>query len=117
MPAAPGSSPALANWSDNFDSYATDLSLHGVGGWKGWGNDSAATAYTRDTQARSTPNSVEIVGASDLVHEYTGYTSGLLALYRLAVHPDRLYRRVVLYPAEPVRRRRHHPQLVHPGEL
>ena len=29
----------LANWSDNFDSYATNSSLHGQGGWKGWGND------------------------------------------------------------------------------
>ncbi len=68
---------ALANWSDNFDSYATNSSLHGQGGWKGWGNDSAYTAYTRDTQATSTPNSVEIVSTSDLVHEYTGITSGL----------------------------------------
>jgi hypothetical protein len=73
----PGSIPALANWSDNFDSYATDLSLHGVGGWKGWSNAAAATAYTRDTQASSAPNSVEIVGASDLVHEYSGYTGGI----------------------------------------
>jgi hypothetical protein len=69
--------PALADWSDNFDSYPVDTSLHGVGGWKGWGNNPAATAYTRDEQARSAPNSVEIVNVSDLVHEYTGATSGL----------------------------------------
>jgi hypothetical protein len=66
----------VVDWSDNFDSYPTDTSLHGLGGWKGWFNDPAATAYTRDTYARSTPNSAEITGASDLVHEYMGYTEG-----------------------------------------
>ena len=64
-------------WSDNFDSYATNSSLHGQGGWKGWANDPAATAYTRDTQALSAPNSVEIMTTSDLVHEYTGYDTGV----------------------------------------
>ena len=71
-----GGALLLVDWSDNFDSYASDLSLNGVGGWKGWGNSAAATAYTRDEQAHSTPNSVEIVNVSDLVHEYSGYTSG-----------------------------------------
>ncbi len=71
-----GAGLAMANWYDNFDSYATDLSLHGVGGWKGWGNSAAATAYTRNTYARSAPNSVEVIGTSDLVHEYSGYTTG-----------------------------------------
>ena len=63
-------------WSDNFDSYATGVSLHGLGGWKGWQNDPAATSYTSNTQAKSTPNSVKIETTSDLVHEYAGYTSG-----------------------------------------
>jgi uncharacterized repeat protein (TIGR01451 family) len=57
-------------WSDNFDSYATGMDLHGVGGWKGWGNSPAASALTSSAQARSAPNSVDILGASDLVHEY-----------------------------------------------
>ena len=63
-------------WSDNFDSYALGTDLHGVGGWKGWDNDPTWTAYVSNTQAQSTPHSVEIVGNSDLVHEYSGYTSG-----------------------------------------
>ncbi|MCB0006492.1 MAG: S8 family serine peptidase [Anaerolineales bacterium] len=58
-------------WSDNFDSYATGSQLHGQGGWKGWANDPSAGALTSSAQAVSTPNSVEIVGASDLVQEYT----------------------------------------------
>ena len=57
------------NWSDNFDSYATDASMHGQGGWKGWQNNPAGTAYTSDDHAISTPNSVSISAASDLVHE------------------------------------------------
>ncbi len=64
-------------WSDNFDSYPSNSPLHGVGGWKGWFNDPAGGASTSDAQALSTPNSVAILGASDLVHEYSGYTSGV----------------------------------------
>jgi hypothetical protein len=68
--------PAMLNWSDDFDSYPTDFSLHGTGGWKGWSNNPAATAYTRDEFSVSPPNSVEVTGPTDLVHEYSGYTTG-----------------------------------------
>lgn len=64
-------SAAGGPWSDNFDSYATNSQLHGVGGWKGWDNDMTFGALTSSVQARSAPNSVDILGASDLVHEYT----------------------------------------------
>jgi len=71
---------AKMNWSDNFDSYANDQFLDdfstGDGGWGGWGAVPAAGAYVRDDQAYSTPQAVEIAGASDLVHEYSGYTTG-----------------------------------------
>jgi subtilisin family serine protease len=73
--ATPINQPAV-DWSENFDSYVTGSQMHGQGGWKGWFNDPAAGALTSDVQAHSTPNSVAIVGASDLVHEYAGYTSG-----------------------------------------
>ncbi|MGH2544992.1 MAG: BACON domain-containing protein [Ardenticatenaceae bacterium] len=63
-------------WSDNFDAYETGSQLHGQGGWKGWDNNPTFGALTTDVQARSAPNSVEILGLSDLVHEYSGYTSG-----------------------------------------
>ncbi|MFU8771589.1 MAG: choice-of-anchor J domain-containing protein [Anaerolineales bacterium] len=71
-------SPAglLTNWMDDFDSYETGSQLHGQGGWKGWFNDPSAGALTSDAQANSAPNSAAILGASDLVHEYDGYTSG-----------------------------------------
>jgi hypothetical protein len=64
------SAPAMAQWADDFDDYDTDISLHGVGGWKGWDNSPLWTAYTRDEVALSAPNAVEIEGNSDLVHEY-----------------------------------------------
>ncbi|MCB8942744.1 MAG: choice-of-anchor B family protein [Ardenticatenaceae bacterium] len=64
------------SWSDNFDSYATGSQMHGQGGWKGWDNSPAAGALTSNAEALSAPNSVDILGASDLVHEYSGYTSG-----------------------------------------
>ncbi len=64
-----------ASWSDDLDSYPTGSQMHGQGGWKGWANDPSAGALTSDVQSISTPNSVAILGASDLVHEYTGFTS------------------------------------------
>jgi hypothetical protein len=67
---------AAANWSDNFDSYATGSQMHGQGGWHGWDGSAAAGALTVDTPHRSAPNSVDIDGATDLVHEYSGYTEG-----------------------------------------
>lgn len=63
-------------WSDNFDSYATGSQMHGQGGWKGWDNSAGAGALTSSAQASSAPNSVDIFGGSDLVHTFSGATSG-----------------------------------------
>ena len=60
-----------AAWVDDFDSYATGSQLHGQGGWKGWDNDSTWTAPTSGAQSFSAPNSAEIGGNADLVHEYS----------------------------------------------
>jgi hypothetical protein len=70
---------AFANtsvWSENWDSYPTGQDMHGVGGWKGWDNDSMCTAYTSNVTYLSSPNSIEIVGESDLVHEFA-YDDGV----------------------------------------
>ena len=61
---------AAAPWLEDFDSYATGSQLHGQGGWKGWDNDPTWTAPTSGAQSFSSPNSAEIGGAADLVHEY-----------------------------------------------
>jgi len=78
-----GASAALgANtrfWVERFDSYSNGQFLDGGsddGGWEGWGAVPAAGAYVRNTHCHTSPNSVDISGASDLVHEFEGYTSG-----------------------------------------
>lgn len=68
--------PAAAQWSDNFDSYATNSTLIGQGGWEGWDGNGAANATVVNTVSTSSPNSVRITGTSDMVHTFSGYTSG-----------------------------------------
>jgi len=76
--------PALADWSDNFDSYPPDTKLENVGGWWPWAHNTTNAGWVRTTFFRSAPNSQEIADVdpndpaveTDSVHEYTGYTSG-----------------------------------------
>ena len=63
-------------WEDDFDSYTDGSSIHGQGGWKGWDNDPSFTAYITSAQAKSSPHSINVKVDTDLVHEYSGYTSG-----------------------------------------
>jgi hypothetical protein len=67
---------ASADWSENFDSYVAGSGLHGQGGWKGWGNDPTWDTPVTDVISRSPNNSLNVFGNSDMVHEYSGYTSG-----------------------------------------
>lgn len=67
---------AMANWSDDFDSYSNGDQLHGLGGWAGWDNSSAAGALVSNAHSASSPNSAEIAAGSDLTHQFTGATSG-----------------------------------------
>ena len=63
-------------FKETFDSYASGSQMHGQGGWKGWDNSPSAGALVTNTRSSSAPNSVIITGSSDLVHEWTGLTSG-----------------------------------------
>jgi uncharacterized repeat protein (TIGR01451 family) len=58
-------------FSEDFDSYNDGDQMHGVNGWKGWGNDVNAGALVSNLQSRSGPNSVDVNTASDLVHEFS----------------------------------------------
>jgi hypothetical protein len=69
-------SAAMADWSDNFDSYGTG-SINGLGGWQGWDGVAGAAGTVAATQSLSPPHSQAIAGAADSVHQYSGYTSGL----------------------------------------
>ena len=66
---------AMAQWSDNFDSYLAG-SIQGQGGWKGWDNTPAAAGTVVTAQSLSGPHSQAIATNSDSVREYTGVTSG-----------------------------------------
>ena len=66
-----------ANFFDNFDSYPAGSQMHGLGGWKGWDNFDGAGALLNSSTVNTAPNSVTIEGGSDLVHQFTGATSGL----------------------------------------
>jgi hypothetical protein len=70
------STGAFAQFFDNFDSYSAGTQLHGVNGWKGWANSAAAGALVSNAQSFSAPNSVSVTSTTDLVHEFTGATSG-----------------------------------------
>jgi hypothetical protein len=66
-------------WADNFDAYTNGQLLDGTsddGGWEGWGNDPQWYGTVTNEQARSSPHSVKIEVNSDLVHQYSDYTSG-----------------------------------------
>jgi hypothetical protein len=67
-------------FSDNFDSYVTGSQLAGQGGWELWDLNPAADATIVDTQAFDPPNSVEISGTTDIIHQFTGVTSGTWTL-------------------------------------
>ncbi|MEN6575596.1 MAG: discoidin domain-containing protein [Phycisphaerales bacterium] len=58
-------------FNDDFESYAVGTTLHNIAGWKGWGNAVGAASPVSNKYAYSGLNSVEIVPAADLVHEFT----------------------------------------------
>src|ERR1017187_5067145 len=61
---------------DDFESYAVGSNLHGQGGWTGWSNNPGAGALVATNFAFSPTRSVDITGASDLVHTFFGATNG-----------------------------------------
>jgi hypothetical protein len=66
---------AQADFMDNFDSYTPGAANQG--GWKGWDNTPAWEGAISTAFSLSSPNSLEISGAADAVHEFTGATSGV----------------------------------------
>ncbi len=59
-----------SEFAEDFESYSVWAGMHGQGGWKGWNNASAADAMISNLYSYSGRQSVEILGASDLVHEF-----------------------------------------------
>jgi Concanavalin A-like lectin/glucanases superfamily len=65
-----------AAFFDDFESYAVGSNLHGQGGWAGWAGNASAGALVSPNFAFSPTRSVNITGASDLVHNFSGATNG-----------------------------------------
>jgi hypothetical protein len=67
---------AQAGFDDNFDSYPAGT-LVPQGGWQGWDSAPAASgAVVTAARAVSAPHSVLVSGDNDLVHQFSGATSG-----------------------------------------
>jgi hypothetical protein len=58
-------------FAEGFESYAAGSNVHGQGGWKGWDNVAARGASVSNRMAHSDRNSLEVLGSSDLVHEFS----------------------------------------------
>src|SRR5688500_9289237 len=77
------SSSAQTPFVDNFDSYALGSVINGQGGWKQWGGGANSTSkivnnttgFARSGRAVSI-DAIQGGEISDLVHEFTGFTSG-----------------------------------------
>ena len=63
-------------WSEDFDGYGANQDIQNVGGWKAWGNDPNATAFTSTSFSRSGSNAVESAGTSDHVQGFSGINGG-----------------------------------------
>ncbi len=68
-------SVSVADWSENFDSYADGSGLIGQGGWEGWDGETAPDAYVTTTQFISAPHAIDIEPTTDVVQEFD-ITSG-----------------------------------------
>jgi hypothetical protein len=67
---------AAGAFFDDFESYAVGSNLIGQGGWAGWAGNASAGAQVSTNFAFSPTRSVNITGASDLVHTFSGATNG-----------------------------------------
>jgi hypothetical protein len=74
--AALSSAAQAASFDEDFESYAPSSNIHGQGGWKGWDNVAGAGAAVSVAFSFNGTKSVNVIGASDLVHEFTGVDSG-----------------------------------------
>jgi hypothetical protein len=61
---------ALADWSENFDSYALGSGLDGQGNWECWEAGTGTDGYVTDDQNYSSPHSAAIISTTDIVQPF-----------------------------------------------
>lgn len=69
---------AMAQWSDDFESYAPGTKMDNVNGWAGWDNVGTAAGTISDANSLSGTNSISCSNTlgNDSVHPFSGYSSG-----------------------------------------
>ncbi|MEP0844995.1 MAG: hypothetical protein HRF43_20020, partial [Phycisphaerae bacterium] len=68
---------ALADWSDDFQSYTVGSQIIGQGGWEGWDGAAFPDAVVADDPAGVAGNKVlKLATNNDIVQQFPGYTSG-----------------------------------------
>ena len=88
------SAGAQASFFDDIENYTVDTNIIGQagppGGWEGWDLDPTITAPVRDEYAYSGSKSVEISSSNitDLVHQFSGMTSGLWQISAMLYIPS-----------------------------
>ena len=92
-----GAVTVQAQWSENFDSYASGSQVAGQGGWQGWDDAAAAGALVSSAQSLSSPNSIAIAGGSDLVQKIFRLYLGAVGLHGLAIHTHLAHHRLKLF--------------------
>ena len=63
-------------FSDGFDTYVAGSLIGGQGGWELWDNNPAVNTTVSNAQSFTAPNSLLVAGPADIVHRFTGATSG-----------------------------------------
>jgi hypothetical protein len=68
---------AVAQWSDNFDSYANGSGIIGQGDWEGWDGSAAPNATVTNVLSTSAPNALEVGPIADVVQRFSGVDSDM----------------------------------------
>jgi hypothetical protein len=77
----PASADAQIFFAENFDTYVAGSTIAGQGGWETWDNLPAANTTVVNTQSFTTPNSLAVSGAADIVHQFVGANAGASATW------------------------------------
>jgi len=94
LAASAGAQASLASFFDDIENYVVDADIIGQvgppGGWEGWDLVGTITAPVRDEYAYSGSKSVEIssLNNTDLVHQFSGMTSGLWEISAMQYIPS-----------------------------